>query len=183
MNHEDLLKTVQANHKERRQDIQAHYRRGQRRMIAAMVLLFLVMVGLDYLDSRLPSPPSPSVVTIANLRPLGATDLCPGETLRYTYQIIGDLSGVLDIDMTIWRVTPPQTVLYSLSRRDVLVRPVDLTRTDAWVVPDEGTNPLTLQPLEWQPGDYERRVAISTPSRNTEPAIAVLPFRIRQDCR
>lgn len=178
----NVLEAIKSTHEQRVSEINERYKRSQGRMTAVFVLFLFGLIALDWFASLLPNPPGASVVEISNLRAVGPTELCPGEILRYAYDISGDRSGVLDLDTTIWRVTPPAAVLYSMSRRVVLVEPINFEREDAWLVPVEGTDPLTLQRLQWLPGAYERRIAISTPSRNTQPAIAVLPFSIREDC-
>lgn len=179
---DDLFETLQTLQAERRQDIKAGRREAGWRMGVIFVLFMVFVVVLDYIVAFLPNPPSPSVVTIQNVRAIGPTALCPGDTLRFSYEITGNEQGVLDVDHAIWRRTPPQTVVFSTARRVILIEPINYQRADAFRLATDMVDPLSLQPIVWTEGEYEHRIAISTPSRNTTPAIVSLPFEIRSDC-
>lgn len=182
MRPEQLLQTVSENHEERMADINAHYRRGQWRTILAFTLLFMAVLLIDWFTSTLPNPPASPVVDILNLRATGPTELCPGDTLTYSFEVDGEQRAVLDFDTTLWRQSPPATVIFSQTLRVVLLEPVHYERTATWQLPARVIDPVMGEEVILAAGAYELRIALSTTSRNTAPAIKALPITIREDC-
>jgi hypothetical protein len=179
---ENVFDRLEHMHDQRRLEMEQRHKRAQRRMFLMIAAFLVGMAALNYLASMIPNPPEAELVHINDLRATGPTDLCPGDTLHFAYRVTGDMAAVLDVDHTVWRRTRPQTVIYSISRRMVLVAPVEYERIAAFALPADQIDPISMTPVEWLPGIYELRLALSTTSRNTMPAIAALIFTIREDC-
>lgn len=182
MRQEELLQVVQETHEQRVAGIDEHYRRERWYILLTFALLLGLVIVLEWLDNRNPPPPGRQMVEIQNLRATGPTDLCPGETLGYRFDVHGEQRGVLEFDMSVWRLEPPGTVIFSQPIRIVLIEPVHYPRSGDWLLPVELADPLTGAPVAWSAGHYEWRIAYSTASRSTTPTIAALPFTIREDC-
>ncbi len=177
------METLRLLCKERQQEIDARYMRSQWRLFWAFLIFMILAYGAHLLSLQLPSRPGPSLVEIRDLQPRGPTALCPGDTLGYAYSVVGNEWGVFDLDLTVRRLTPPpMTIVYSDEITDILVLPEERRQIEAWVIPTQVIDPLSLQIIRLTPGLYQRRIAISTSSRNTDPEIALLDFSIREDC-
>lgn len=175
----DPLETLQLMSEQNKEDIRAHGRRSQLRLFWLFVT-FMVVAGVAHVWSL---QPGSALVSMSGLRPSDRPALCPGDTLEYIYSVDGAEDGVVDIDVTVYRETPPsQTIIYSTSLRDILVDPVHQETYAVWKIPTEVINPFTGQIEKFVPGDYQRRISISTTSRNRTPEIAVIGFSIRLDC-
>lgn len=175
----DLLRMDAA---QRAAEVKHDIRRSDLRFAVIMTLFIGYLLLMYWLDTSQPSLPSAPVVTMSNVRVTERADLCPGETLKYSYHLRAHGAGVLEMDATTWRVEPPATIVYSDPLRIVLVGPVTMQGIDEWTVPEFYIDPTTRQQVTWQPGSYERHVSLSTSSRSTTPAIISIPFTIRANC-
>lgn len=149
--------------------------------IALAVIALLFSVAWLYL-TILPERPGRALMRFTQAVTIGPTALCPGETLHYDLGLMVNRGGVFDLDVAVWRVTPPATVVFSSSRRMVFDGPAEYRLAREWTVPAFYSSPLDGSPEHWAAGNYERRHAISTVSRSTEPSIVTIPFSIRGDC-
>lgn len=153
-------------------------RRSYRRQTAAWIAIAVILsVGWLYMVF---GPARASLMEFSAVR-YEPQALCPGETLRYELDLHVH-RVVYQIDVSTWRTTPPSIALWSESRRIVYTETEQLTIPREWTVPPMALDVGNLQPVPWSPGDYERRHAISTISRNTTPSIITVPFSIREDC-
>jgi len=153
-----------------------------RRLVLLLVGVFL-MVSIAWAYFVIyPSPfPSP-LMTISGS---STTDdpVCPGDTLPYTVTFQVTEPGVYAVDVSVWRVSPPATVLFSDARRMVLTEQISYTIAREWVIPATYPDPTINLPVAWLPGRYERRHAISTVSRATKPSMVSIPFTIAKGCQ
>jgi hypothetical protein len=150
-------------------------------LILSTFLILLVNAGLLALYYA-PERPGAPLMTLDLAQVNGSADLCPGELLDYTLDLEIQEAGVFDLDVSVWRVTPPANALFSETRRMVFARATAYRLKRYWQVPATHPDPTTGLPIRWAPGQYERRHAISTVSRHTAPSILVIPFSIRADC-
>lgn len=181
MRQDELLQVVHEQHEQRVANID-EMRRRDRRTIAYIVIAWLLWVAVDWFFDQFPAPPGASLVTLsANAQ--ATPQLCPGDYLEYTLAIDGDSVGAFDIAVTVYKESPPpMTVIFEERVTDIYLPPVGHTRTAAWQVPAEVIDPISGQTRAIEPGRYQRRVALLTTARNTDPAITVIPFVISEDC-
>jgi hypothetical protein len=150
-------------------------------MWALITIILLVSTGWLFF-AWYPTPVSGPLFEYTDVEIHSPTALCPGEALNYDLTLHYDGQGVFVIDISVWRVTPPATVVYSESRRVVMTGPQEMLLPQRWVVPDRVFNPKTGLTEPFTPGLYERRHAVTTASRATAPAIIAVPFTVRGDC-
>jgi hypothetical protein len=129
-----------------------------------------------------PSPVAAPLMEFSDARTVTTTPLCPGDTLPYSIVLHVSEPGVYAVDVSVWRMTPPATVIFSEARRFVISRATDYTLPREWSIPLTHPDPTTNGQVTWQPGRYERRHAISTVSRAAKPSIVVIPFTIAERC-
>ena len=174
----DPLEALAQLHEQNRREIDARWQRSQWRLLF-MFFVTLLAAGIFHTLSLLPSAPP---VTIQNLRATSSTELCAGDVLTYAYDLVGDEPAVVELTSTIWRVTPPQTVIYSGVKRDILIPPVTHRGGESIVIPAVVFDPTQPEPLQIAAGVYERRIAVTTVGRDTRDFAVALPFLIREDC-
>jgi len=165
---------------ERRQAIQQEYRQYKRLLFWLVAVGFAVNIALllRFNEAR----PGHALMEFTHAAPVGETALCPGDTLRYDVSLHVSGPGVFDLDVSVWRTTPPATVLFSSTRRMVFTGPTDYELERSWTIPDFYASSVDGSPERWAAGQYERRHAISTSSRSTQPSIVAIPFSVRADC-
>lgn len=144
-------------------------------------LAFIVgsMIFLWFLINRRVNQLNELVISVDHVTPIHTIDLCPGEAVSYRYTLHSNTNGVIEVDAAIWRVEPPQTVIYSLPGRMILDGPTDITVTEDWNIP---LAPITRQVSDMSPGKYERRLAFRNLYQTETPAQLKIPFTIREGC-
>lgn len=165
---------------ERKRAIQQEYRQYKRLLFWLVAVGFAVNIALflRFNEAR----PGHALMEFAHAVAVGETALCPGDTLRYDVSLHVSGPGVFDLDVTTFRVDPPVTVLFSQTRRMVFSEAVDYELERAWTIPEFYASPTDGSPERWAAGRYERRHAISTSSRSTQPSIVTIPFEIKETC-
>lgn len=144
-------------------------------------LAFIVgsMVFLWFLVNRRVTKLNELIITVDNVKTIHTIDLCPGEAVRYQYTLHSNTRGVIEVDAAIWRIDPPQTVIYSLPGRMILEDAYNLPVVEDWVIP---VVPTTRQVSDMNPGLYERRLAFRNLYQTETPAQISIPFTIRENC-
>lgn len=180
---DDLLHTLRESHREREEDIVAHGKRQERRITIFLVVMFFGVLLYEWIDSRLPSPPGAALVNITDIQPTEPPALCPGDKLEFVYNVASVSEGVVDINLTLYRKTPPaRTLIYSEPLTDIYI---DAERQEiyaVWMIPHEVTDPFSGEAIALTPGEYQRRISISTSSRNTRPVMVPIDFVIKSEC-
>lgn len=155
-----------------------------KRANVGILILAVVLVGIPAFASWWISRQLPVVntVSVENMKIIGVTELCPGQQLVTEYDFHAQGEGVLIRDFTLWLITPPKTMVYSMSRRFILDGPTDQHLRETWTIPDFYFNYETELNEPLPPGKYRRYMAISSPSRSTVIAIASVEFIVKEDC-
>lgn len=174
----DPLAALERLHEQNRREIDARWQRSQLRLLV-MFFITLLAAGIFHTLSLLPAAPP---VTIRNLRATSETNLCAGDVLTYAYDLVGEEPAVVELTATIWRVTPPQTIIYSGTRRDILIPPVTHRGGESIVVPALVFDPTRPELVSITAGRYERRIAVTAVGRDTQDFAVALPFAVREDC-
>lgn len=122
-------------------------------------------------------------VVISDTHIVGQTDLCPGDSLKTAFRVRADGEGVIVIDRTIYKVTPPMTVIFSDSKRAILAN--DLTRdiVDVYVIPETYVDEFTGETMPFSEGTYKRLIALSSPRIAPVFTLGEATFKIRADCK
>lgn len=165
----------------RRDTVDQKFRSYRRSFIALVIIMLVLNSALYwlYLNPRA----SRSLLTISDIRVIGPTDLCPGEFLVFSFDMIVEAEGVYELDMSVFRTSPPPTIaVFSERKTFVIGSPRAFTVTRHWQIPDAYVDEDTDESVQFVAGSYERDIAVSTTSRNTFPSTRILPFTIREDC-
>lgn len=157
------------------------HRSYQRNMLLLLLLTLLVSLGWLFFMFY-PTPEQGALMTIGPVQ-MDKGEYCPGETMTYTYTVDVREMGVYMFDVAVWRVTPPSIVVFNESRRVVAARPEAWRIVREWRIPEEYYNPRTDTLVEWQPGQYERHMAVTPSGRNALPSTGIIPFTIRGGCK
>lgn len=122
-------------------------------------------------------------VDIANLRVVGDSELCVGEWLTIAFDTHVEGEGVLILDASTQRISPPRTVVFSNWLRFPIRGPVDEQTTVTWQVPHEFPDAETGQLAAFPAGAYLRNVALSAANRGTISDMESVPFTVIEDCQ
>lgn len=163
------------------EEINRRHRQHRRWFALAIVAGVLLNSYLFWVASG-PEQPADALMEFTHAAPTRMAELCPGEVLDYTVALEVNGPGVFAIDISVWRMTPPAVALWSETRRVVFSEPTAYVLKRQWVVPAVHPDLVTGAEVPWLPGQYERRHAITTVSRSTEPSIVTISFSIRGGC-
>ena len=149
--------------------------------ISLLVIAVVFSAAWFYL-TIIPERPGKTLMRFQEVVPLSSTNLCSGDKLQYQVGLEVYAPGVFVYDVSIWRITPPMTVIFSDPQRVVFTQPQTYVVTREWTVPSTYVDPGSLERVEWLPGEYEMRFGLSTSTRSTLPSTTVLPFTIQENC-
>lgn len=148
-----------------------------------LIIILSVVFSIFYREWKESKLFKVEYVEMNNLHVLSkSTELCHGDKLSFGYDlhIAGD--GILIRDLTVWRVDPPQTIIYSEFRRSIINEETDQHHIETFKIPHSYHN---YETDEWEPippGRYERRFSISSPSNLEAFTKASIPFTIKEKC-
>lgn len=179
MTHMDALEEIGTARAENRE-----FRRQVTRINVLLLLVLAALVVGPLLFSWFIAPLYPSIqaVTLTNLRSEGPTDLCPGDVLHTTYTFAARGTGILYRDATIFRVTPPATIVFSQPLRFIVRGAHTREVHDAWTVPTTFIDELTNQPSPLLPGVYKRFYAISSAGADGRFVAGEVTFTVSDQC-
>lgn len=149
--------------------------------VFAVIVFSLTNTFLYYLFLN-PRTPS-SLLEISEIRVTGPVDLCPGEYLDYSFDMVVKEAGVYGLDISVFRTSPlPMIAVFSESQFFVIGSPRTFPVTRHWQIPERYEDKVTKENIEFIPGDYERSIAVGTTSSSTHPSTETLKFSIRDGC-
>lgn len=160
--------------------LESSIRTNQRQLLFYLLLplLFTILYNI-WQDSNLSIV---KAVDVDNVYIISKDALCPGEKLVFGYQLHARGEGLLIRDLTVWKIDPPRTVIYSMERRFILDAAIDQKLVESWRIPDLYLDHETGEEQPLVPGAYRRYIAISSPSKDTVIDIEHVDFTIREDC-
>ncbi len=161
--------------------INRQFRTYRRVFFIALAVGVIVNVAL-YFTATGPERPGKTLMEIELTQPWVTPVLCPGDTVNIEYTVHIREPGVFHMDRSLWRVTPPQTLVFSRTEIGVYPARIDFLSQREWLIPPSIINPVDGKPMTLAPGQYEFRWAMTTSSRSTVPSILVVPFQLRQGC-
>lgn len=123
-----------------------------------------------------------SVLIVSEIVVAGPTDLCPGESLDFYFEMDVLEPGAFSLKMATWREDPPATIIFSELDEFPVAEVREFRVVRSYVIPGTYKDPATNEQVAWQPGQYARHVYVNAVGRNTLPSIQKLSFSIRADC-
>lgn len=163
---------------QRAHDERVERQQRQNSFILRVVLVLLAAIWIIAIASDILG----SYIRIDNVEVIGTSALCPGDNLVYRYDYRAKANGAGVIDATVWRISPPQTVVFSTRRYFVLIGERSESVVEYWPVPRTYIDLASGQALPIPPGDYERQFSVASDNDDEVGDTDVVPFSIRKDC-
>lgn len=179
----DPREVLEAMSNQRKREIDEHYLHARWRLFWYFCLVLVIWAGVEWAISLLPIQPGASLVSVSDIEPAEAPALCPGDKLEFIYNIDSVADGVVDINLTLYRKTAPaRTIIYSEPLTDIIIDPERQQIHAVWPIPHETIDPFSGEMIQLAPGEYQRRISISTTSRSTKPVTVLIDFSIKENC-
>lgn len=152
-------------------------------MFIVFAFMFLLVIGAVNYFQILNPQAGQSVFVLSDIRVTGPTDLCPGETLDFTFDVTVKEVGVYSLYMSSWKTEPPpSTIIFSELQPFVIGSERSFPIVRKWKVPFTYEDPADSKDTPMVPGEYIRDISVVAIGRDTESTPLQVPFRIRSDC-
>lgn len=124
-----------------------------------------------------------SVFVLSDIRITGPTDLCPGDSLKFEFDVTVKSTGVYNLFMSTWKVDPPpSTVIFSELQPFVIGSPRAFPIVREWKIPVTYKDPANNIDTPMFPGRYIRDISVTAEGRDTRSTPLQVPFTIREGC-
>ena len=170
----------ETTHVERLNKIDRQFANYRRIILWAMMVGLMVNGTLFWILAG-PERPGRSLMELELVDGWTAPSVCPGETVDVDYTVHIRAPGVFSLDRSLWRVSPPLTLIFSTTETGIYPATIDFMSRREWVVPETYVSPIDGKAARLEPGEYEWRWAMSTTSRSTNPSILVVPFSVKAE--
>ena len=170
----------ETTHVERINRIDRDFTQSRRIILLAMMVGLMVNGALFWILAG-PERPGRSLMELELVDGWAAPSVCPGETVDIDYTVHIRAPGVFSLDRSLWRVSPPLTLIFSTTETGIYPATIDFMSRREWVVPETYVSPIDGKAARLEPGEYEWRWAISTTSRSTVPSILTVPFSVKAE--
>lgn len=112
----------------------------------------------------------------------GPSVLCPTDRLVVRFDFKGRGQGNFDQDATLFRVTPPQTIISSSTKRYVLAGDFARVAYRSWLVPSFYEDERTGRMMPLEPGEYRLQYSLSAVSNDAVSDVDTAQFTIPPGC-
>jgi hypothetical protein len=151
-------------------------------LIFMAFLALLIIGGINYTQILNPQA-GKTLFTLGDPTVSGPSDLCPGESLDFSFDVAVQEKGTYVLDMSTWKVDPPPaTIIFSEGDRMVVGGNRSFPITRKWVVPSTYIDPSTNEKVTWRSGNYLRDISVTAGGKNVESSTKGIPFTIRENC-
>jgi hypothetical protein len=150
-----------------------------------LLLGVVLMVGLNILAYRywLGPQPSDSLFVLSNLKINGPTELCPGESLDFQFDVKVTEVGTYNLFMSTWKVDPPPSIIiFSETQPFVIGSKREFMILREWEIPEIYEDPANSQDTPMVAGSYIRDIAVTAEGKNTINVPVQVAFQIKEDC-
>jgi hypothetical protein len=110
------------------------------------------------------------------------TELCPGETLDYRFNLSVSKAASVDLYTSVERTVPTDRVSYTRLQQFTFNSATDLAITRNWVLPPTYLDPVSGMEIGWQPGEYVQRTSATIVGGRDDPVVIEVPFEVRLGC-
>lgn len=147
------------------------------------VTLFIVISTLIFSELLIPNVGS-SLFILSSVRVTGPTELCPGDTLDFEFDVSVEEVGTYNLWMSTWKVDPPpSTIIFSEFQPFVIGSPRHFLIPRKWKVPTNYVDPADSTEKPLLPGAYTRDISVTAEGRNTRNDPLLIAFNIKKDCK
>lgn len=150
---------------------------------------FVVMFGLMFILSTMTywlyaNPRSgQSVFVLSDIRVTGPTDLCPGDSLKFEFDVTVKEVGVYSLFMSTWKTSPPpSTIIFSELQPFVIGSERSFPIIREWEIPYSYQDPADSKDTPMVPGEYIRDISVIAEGRDTKSTPLQVLFTIRDGC-
>lgn len=163
--------------------VDSRYKSDRAILIVAVIFGFVLQVMFAFLVFQ-PDRVADGVIRLEELQVEGPSEVCPGDTLQYSYTIRTVVDVVAAIDAATYRDSDPVGLTaWSDTRRLVMPAGASSRIAQSWFVPTRYYDWVSGVETEMQPGQYRRIIAVGTVIRNTLPHIQSVQFTVKEDCK
>lgn len=145
--------------------------------------MFLLVIGAVNYFQILDPQAGQSVFLLSDIRVTGSTDLCPGENLKFEFDVMVKDVGVYSLYMSTWKTDPPpSTIIFSETQPFVIGSERSFPIVREWKIPFTYADPANDKDTPMIPGEYIRDISVVAVGKNTESTPLQVTFNIRGDC-
>lgn len=149
--------------------------------VFAVIVLALTNTVLYYLF--LNPRAGRSALVISEVRVTGPTDLCPGDTLDFEFDVVAKEIGTYNLWMSTWKVDPPpSTIIFSEFQAFVVGSERSFPIVRQWRVPEMYNDPADSVDKPLAEGAYIRDISITAEGRDTRNDPLQVKFNVKRDC-
>lgn len=112
----------------------------------------------------------------------GNTELCPGDTLNYSFTLAVTKKASVDLYTTVDRASSKDHVSYTRLQQFDFDDQTDLEIKRHWQLPPTYRDPASGIQITWTPGPYIQRTTASVANGRDEPAKIEVPFVVKTSC-
>lgn len=147
------------------------------------VTVFIVLITLIFTEVFLPRV-GRSLFILSEVRVTGPTELCPGDTLDFEFDVNVKEVGTYNLWMSTWKVDPPpSTIIFSEFQPFVIGSPRQFLIPRKWRVPTNYVDPADSTEKPLLPGAYTRDISVTAEGRDTRNHPLLVAFNIKKDCK
>lgn len=152
-------------------------------LLGVPIVTLAMAWGLSAIVGDNPGISGSSVFELSELRVTGPTELCPGETLNFEFDVVAKEVGTYNLWMSTWKVDPPpSTIIFSETEPFVIGSEREFPIQRKWPVPSTYEDKSDNQHKPFAPGLYYRDISVTAEGRDTTNEPLQVAFRIREDC-
>lgn len=152
-------------------------------MFLVFSFMFLLLIGAVNYFQILNPQAGQSVFILSNLVVPGPTDLCPGDSLRFGFDVDVREPGVYSLYMSSWKISPePAVIIFSELQPFVIGGARYFPIVREWEVPFTYKDPADSKDTPILPGDYIRDISVVAVGKNTESTPLQVKFTVKNTC-
>ncbi len=143
--------------------------------------LFVGLVNASAFGYALYRANSAATVDLSGFNPPTDTDVCPGDTLNYSFTLSVSRDAVVDVSTSIQPLISIRPSYTRLQQFD-FDKETSFELVRHYVIPPTYTDPASGVEVKWQPGKYVQRTIVYVNGRSEGEDELEVPFTILPDC-
>lgn len=152
-------------------------------LLGVPVITLLLAYGISLMTGQRAGISGTSVFELSEVRVTGSTDLCPGMTLDFEFDVIAKEIGTYNLWMSTWKTNPPPAIIiFSETEPFVIGSEREFLIQRQWLVPSAYEDKTDNSFKSLSPGSYIRDISVTAEGRDTRNDPIQVAFYIRPDC-
>lgn len=112
---------------------------------------------------------------------MGATELCPGDTLDYSFLMAVSRDADVELKTSIQKIAPNTRISYARLQEFSFEQATTMEFIRHFVIPPTYTDPVTGTEVPWDPGPYEQ-ITVANITGHSKTSEIHVPFTIKPNC-